>query len=766
MPLTGQAQKKLLSIFRAELPELIDIISQGLLRQEQTPDSPPENVDAWMRAAHNIKGAAHGIGISSIGDIAHGLETVFDSMRRGRLQPTTELVDLCLQTLEHIRSAMSAVVEDRPLNFDLPSVLLGLDRLLLTETRDDAQAWTSASEPIDAPVVSAPPVDALSNTPNQNERQATASVGTPPTSQGEREETVRVAVSKLDALSAMAEEMQITKIGLDDHMVMIRELRQHIGLLTNRQKKSWQSRRIANDNAPLALNAETSPFDVIFQNHSISGLTMEVRHIDRSLRARIGEMGDLIAALQEDLRKVRMVTVSALVPQLSLIVRTLGHDLGKHIDLVVNGEDTEIDRAVLDLLRSPLTHLLRNAVDHGIEAPPMRKECGKPEKGTLSLNIGRQGNHITVVLADDGCGIDEDVLVDAAIRKALLTEDEARRLNQRQILDLIFRPGFSTNEMITDISGRGFGLDVVRSTLQRMNGSIDVETQPGHGTIFTLRVPLTLTVEHALVVRVAGQNFALPVGAVERVMMVGKDNISDIEGGQVVQMDSQPLPLRSLASALMLEAGHFGDPSVLPVVVMSAGWHTVALSVDEIVGMQEIVIKPLPPPLDNLRGISGGTLTGRGSVILVLSPSDLVAAAIGTANQLFFEKDIAAKKTPRILVVDDSLTSRTLQKNILEYAQYEVETVADGVAGWEALHRSAFDLVVSDVDMPLMNGFELTEKIKQSDRFKSIPVIIVTSMAQDSHRQRGIAVGADAYVVKGQFETKLLLDLVRQLISE
>lgn len=751
----GPAQRRLLSIFRTELPEQLDTISEGLLRLEKQSCVQPGEVNACMRAAHNIKGAAHSVGITPIGDIAHRLESIFDGLRTGDLQPSAELVNLCLQALGQASAILDAFEKGQPPGFDIDSVLLRLDH---AQVPGDFKPWSAVPEPQPTePTRAEPPLPQPPGPASGDPPPAGAGAGDtpPPCLKQGAEDSVRVSVTKLESLMAIAEELQVARIRLEDRAETFKELRRRIASAAGLLDKAWRSDGGDHRDEGRSLCQE-----------AMKEVDKHVWRLGRDLRSQAGDMGDVIASLLDDLRKVRMVAVSTLVPELSRTARTLSHELGKRVTLEVTGGDTEADRAVLDLLRTPLMHLLRNAIDHGIERPEDRLAAGKAEIGRLALTIGLDGNQIAVVLEDDGRGIDLESLIRSAIAKSLVSEDEAARFDRQQALDLVFLPGFSTKQMISDISGRGFGLDIVRSAILRMNGTIDVATVSGQGCRFTFRVPLTLSAEHALVVRAAGQSFALPIYAVDRVVLLGRDAVRDVEAGQVVLVEDQPIPLRSLADALQLPQPARQETAGLPAVIMAADRHIVAMWVDEIVGTQEIVIKRLAPPLDGLPAISGGTLTGRGTIVLVLNPHDLVASAIGSRGRQVADEAVRdAVAVRHVLVVDDSLTSRALQKNILECAGYPVETAANGVDAWEALQRGAFDMVITDVDMPLMDGFELTEKIKGSQRFRNIPVIIVTSMAKDADRRRGIAVGADGYVVKGKFETKLLLDLVRQLMA-
>lgn len=736
----GQALRKLLDIFRTELREQLDIISDGLVRLEKRDPDQVADLNACMRAAHNVKGGAGSIGIPLLGDIAHRLESIFEALGKGTREPSSELVDLCFGALDQIREIMTAFQESRPPGIDVGRVLANLD-LALAPADGEPQ-------PI-APQTPPPPP----SPPVSQSARATSEPAAPPLAG--KGDSVRVAVAKLDALAATVEELQIAKMGIEDQGAMMRELRRRLEAAAELGEQTWRHAP-SRDTAQLQAQYRQAMNDVI----------LVARQMDRTLRSRIGGLSDLAAALQDATRSIRMVAVSTMVPQLVRMARDLGRDLGKRVDFQVEGEDTEMDRAVLDLLRDPLVHLIRNAVDHGIEIPEDRRAAAKPEIGRIHLGVDLRGDRIVVTLEDDGRGIDADLLVRTAIRKSLLTEEDGKRLGRSQVLDLIFQPGFSTRDMAGDVSGRGIGLDVVRANLLRMNGSVQVETHSGQGTTFTLHVPLTLTAEHALLVRVAAQSFALPINGVERVLHVAAEEIADIGGGQVVLLDDQPLPLRSLAAVLGLEASRTTSIRI-PIIVLSAGEWSVAFTVDEIVGFQEIVIKPLGALLTAVPNVIGGTLTGRGGVVLVLDPRDIAHSALraGGGGRPIKHEQGATVLPRRILVVDDSLTSRALQKNILECNGYRVETAAEGLAGWQAIQSGSFDLVITDVDMPVMDGFELTEKIKRSDRFKDTPVIIVTSLDKESDRQRGLAIGADAYVVKSQFDSRILIDITQQLIA-
>jgi len=443
---------------------------------------------------------------------------------------------------------------------------------------------------------------------------------------------------------------------------------------------------------------------------------------------------------------------------------------GKDVALTVEGGDVELDRSVLEWLKAPLVHLVTNAVGHGVEAPAARAEAGKPPAGRVKVTAALRGDQVEVVVDDDGGGLDAE-----ALRAAARSRGYDERADPRALADLIFQPGFSTAAAVTHVSGRGVGLDVVKSRVEGLLGTIGVETEPGRGTRFTLTVPLTLTALRALLVRAGGETFALGTAAVRRLTRVGPADLHPVGGRPTLVQGGRPIPLVTLAEALGLPAtpatapARPGDPppAKRPAVVVAAGDRLVAFLVDELVAEQEIIIKTLGPRVRRVRNLSGATILPSGRVALVLNAVSLVrdAMARGPAAAV---PDPAAARTPparrRLLVVDDSLTTRTLEQSILEAAGYEVATAVDGEDGWRVLNQRGADLLVTDVDMPRMDGFALCEAVRASPRFARLPVVLFSSRGDDGDKARGNEVGADAYIVKGTFDQKELLATVAQLL--
>lgn len=763
MKLDPDLLRQLVLTFQAELDEQSQAITDGLLALEKGVAGPAREkcLDAMFRAAHNIKGAARGVDVKAVAEIAHHLETLFSTLRREKSALGAPLIGLCLRSLDRMREAMAAFESQQALRFDLPALLDELNRGLAAPAGEQAPPAGPAGATPAAPAAMAVPA-----TPASEPEQPRSDAQLPAPEVGAARaggEVARIALRKLDQVSSLTEELLASKIEMEDHLAALRGLDDEARACA----RAWTqlAAELRPVDVPGAAGATSSPLATA--RAAILHLSAGSGRLYKQMRASSRRLGLISSALQGEVRMMRLVPVTSLLQPLARSVRDIAVELGKKVDYTVSGDGIEMDRPVLEGIKDPLVHLLRNAVDHGIEEPQQRLASGKPETGRLAVSVSALGSRIVMTIEDDGAGISVARIAAAAVKKKLMTAAEVQALTPAETLDLIFHPGFSSKEIITDISGRGVGLDVVLSNLRKLKGSVQVETTEGVGTRFILSLPLTLSTDHGLMVRVAGILFAIPTASVERVMEIKAAELIDVEASQAVVINGRAIAARELAAVLELAPSAPAAREKLPVVVIAKGRQSVALLVDEIVGEREIVIKRLQAPLLAVRNVAGGTLTGSGQVVMVLNPADLVGSALrlGSAPRVRGQRaGEAPAQAPRVLVVDDSITTRSLERNILESQGYQVTLAVDGQLGWEALQREEFDLVVTDVEMPVMNGFELAERIKTSEKYRAIPVVIVTSLASDADRRRGIAVGADAYIVKGQFETKVLLDVIHQLI--
>ena len=472
--------------------------------------------------------------------------------------------------------------------------------------------------------------------------------------------------------------------------------------------------------------------------------------------------------MQDQVQRLRMRPIGALFENLPRIVRDLARGAGKQVQFEMQGLETEVDRELLEGLKDPITHLLRNAIDHGIETPETRAAIGKTPQGRLSLRAVQQRDNILLEISDDGAGIDRAGLQQAVVSAGVHTAGEVSDLSEQETIDLIFLAGISTRQEATDLSGRGVGMDVVRSNLERLDGVIQVDTQPGAGTTFSMTLPIHFVTRQVLLVETGGQTFAIPTTAIDRVLQVEPSQIGRIDGRPAIHQDGRLLSLLSLARVLELPPGK--DPlspsQAHTVLVIRSAEKRFAFEVDKTLATLDVVIRGLGGQLRSVRNVAGATILGSGKLVIYLDVASLLKTAQGSLAQAavsLVEK--SDKQISKLLVVDDSITTRTLEKNILENAGYRVWVAADGVEAWALVQRERLDAVVADVDMPKMDGIQLTQKIKGHQRWSELPVILVTSLNSPQDKIRGLEAGADAYLVKSGFDQTLLLETIERFIG-
>jgi len=474
--------------------------------------------------------------------------------------------------------------------------------------------------------------------------------------------------------------------------------------------------------------------------------------------------------LLHDVKEMHLLPFSSLLEVFPRFTREFARDQAKEAELAIQGGEIEIDRRILEEMKGPLIHMLRNCIDHGIEKPAVRERNRKPPHGTITIAISQKDSgKVEILVADDGAGIDVAKVKSAARKVGIVSAEEAERLGEQEALALTFRSGVSTNPIITDISGRGLGLAIVREKVERLGGAITVESHPDVGTSFRMVVPLTLATFRGILVRAGDHLFVIPAISVERVARATQEEIRTVENRETIPLDGQPVSLVWLSDVLELpRKGAAGKPvDNAQVVVLSLGLTRVAFRVEEILGEQEVLVKALGPQLARVRNVAGASVLGTGQVVPVLNVSDLMRSTTKQAGvpiaPVAAEQSADVKKQS-ILVVEDSITSRTLLKNILEAAGYTVTTAVDGIDAYTTLKTGAFDLVVSDVEMPRMDGFDLTAKVRADKQLAELPIVLVTALETRDHRERGIDAGANAYIIKSSFDQSNLLEVIGRLI--
>jgi two-component system chemotaxis sensor kinase CheA len=578
---------------------------------------------------------------------------------------------------------------------------------------------------------------------------------------------VRIAAEKLDALLGRNGELLVARRRLPPRTEELAAL----GESVSRWRGEWQAVE-----KPLAALAEqdgaAAADQALLRRASLvlKGQGQRLRRLEKDLErltaALVGDsrLIDQVAdALDDEVRRARMLPFAEACQGLARMVEDLAVASGKAVDLVLGGGDVELDRSVLEGLKDPLRHLLRNAVDHGAEPPAQRSAAGKPARARVTVDAVLRGAQVEVVVADDGRGLDLDALRQQARKKGLpepADDHEAARL--------VFHPGLSTSRLITDVSGRGIGLDVVKSQVEALHGTVDVTFTPGQGTRFTLAVPLTLTTLRAVLVGAGGQTFAFVGTSVEKLVRIDPAQVRSVQGREVLSLGGAPLPVVSLLDVLGRGAAETGPArGKMPAVVLTTGHRHMIVVVDELLAEQEIVVKGLGARIRRVPHVAAATILPSGRIALVLNAANLMRTALARspAAGLAPRNGVAeGEARKRILIAEDSLTTRTLEKTILEAAGYEVEAVGDGEAAWNHLQQHGADLLVSDVEMPGLDGFTLTQAVRGSKRFHDLPVVLVTGHDRDEDRAHGLEAGANAYLVKSAFDQRNLLETIAQLL--
>ncbi|MBZ0135261.1 MAG: response regulator, partial [Planctomycetes bacterium] len=601
----------------------------------------------------------------------------------------------------------------------------------------------------------------------------------PPAAIGAVSGTVRISTTKLDAVMRQVEELLSPRLAARQRALELRDTAATVAAWKKTRAQIQPALRRVERSAARAGAVDGSAhrrkellkvLEYLDGEHLFIAMIEErLAKLNKSAARDQRTLAGMSDSLLHDVKEMQLLPFASLLDILPRLARELAREQGKEVELIVHGSEIEIDRRMLEELKDPFTHLLRNAIDHGIETPEMRAAGGKPPHGAITLAVSQHdGGKVEVRVADDGTGIDAGRVKAAATKLGVVSAEEAERLDDDDAVALAFRSGVTTSPIITDVSGRGLGLAIVREKVERLGGSISVESHPGAGTAFHLVLPLSLVTFRGVLVRAGERLCVIPAAGVERVARVAIQDIRTVENRETIVLDGQVASLVDLGDVLEMPRPASREAvAYAPVVVLGQNEARVAFRVGEILGEQEILVKTLGPQLARVRNVAGASMLGTGQVVPVLNVADLLKSAVrnvpaplapATAEQ----PAPGAKRA--ILVVEDSITSRSLLKNILESANYAVTTAVDGMDAYTTLKTAAFDLVVSDVDMPRMDGFDLTAKVRADKHLSELPVVLVTALESREHRERGIDVGANAYIVKSSFDQSNLLEVVQRLI--
>ena len=742
-------------LFRVEVENQAQVLTAGLLALERDPAA-AEHLEATMRAAHSLKGAARIVGLDAGVNVAHAMEDCFVAAQQGRLTLHQGRIDLLLRGV------------------DL------LTRIAQTPEADAAQ-WAGgkkaevdeflaalANAPDESPAAAAPaPDEEEKQAPVSSPVEAAATVTPAVAATGARETSdrvLRVTAENLNRLLGLASESLVESRWLKPFAEsLLRLKRLHYDLSRTLDGLREASAGQALGEAAQAAQAEAQR-RMLECHQFLAQRLAELEMFDR-------RSTNLAHRLYDEALAVRMRPFADGIQGFPRMVRDVSRALNKQVKLEIVGEATQVDRDILEKLEAPLGHLLRNAIDHGIESPDGRRAAGKPAEGVVRLEARHSAGTLQIIVSDDGHGIHLDRLREKVVARNLTNAETAQKLSEAELLEFLFLPGFTMKETVTEISGRGVGLDVVQNMVKQVRGTVRVSSQPGKGTRFQLQLPLTLSVVRTLLAEISGEPYAFPLAYIVRTLKLAKEKIELLEGRQHFNFEGRQIGL--VAAHQVLEGG---EPKLageeLPVIVVGDQSGAYALVVDRFLGERELVVQPLDPRLGKIKDIAAAALMEDGAPVLIVDVEDMVRSVekLISGGRLSKVRGATAagetKQRKRVLVVDDSLTVRELERKLLASRGYEVEIAVDGMDGWNAVRTGHFNLVVTDIDMPRMDGIELVTLIKKDPNTKALPVMIVSYKDREEDRRRGLDAGADYYLTKGSFHDETLLQAVIDLIGE
>jgi chemosensory pili system protein ChpA (sensor histidine kinase/response regulator) len=793
-PTAEEPSPELLEVFATEAEDHLRTIGKMLPALERQPGD-KECLQEIRRSAHTLKGSAALVGLHQLTQLAHRMEDLLDQLYEGGRAVTPDAIQLLYASA----GALEDLAAGKPVGGSLTEIYGRYKALLGAAAPAGLEEEPSAAK-APRPEGALPEAGeaAASKTPATQTREAAASPLKPA-------QFLRVPLERLDELVKLFSELIISRTAFEQRLADLARQVEELRLSNERMRRvagkleteyevsALGGGRLAavpdpagrvNRLAPLTTTThdfDELEFDRYTEFHLLS---RELSESATDLQTVGNELGNLVSEfdgyvnrqarlsseIQDKLMRVRMVPLATLANRLDRAVRTVAQVQGKQVELRLDGEDTYLDKSVLEEMADPLLHLLRNAVDHGIEAPAVRAQRGKPARGTIRVRAFQEGTQVVIQSSDDGAGVDPGAVRAVAVAKGFVTSADAERMTDGELLSLIFLPGFSTAREVSEVSGRGVGLDIVKARVHKLKGTLAVDSQPGRGTTFTIRLPTSLAIMRALLVRAHHQTLAVPLDAVSQILRINREDIERVGGDSVIRLDGRVYPQVSLGKAL-----HFKQPAEEPsprppALIVSAEDKQVVLVVDELIGGREVVLKNLGSHVRRLHGVLGATLMGDGRVVLIVNPADLLrepARARAPERRPPEPLGTRDRESLTVMVVDDSPSVRRVVSTLVRNAGWQAVTAKDGLDAMEILGRSAAppDVVLVDVEMPRMDGYELVATLKGQEAYRHLPVVFITSRAGQKHRRKALDLGASAYVTK-PYQDAALLKLIRELARE
>ena len=777
--------KEIMEDFLIEAFELIEQIDHDLVELEANPED-LELLNRIFRVAHTVKGSSSFLNFDVLTELTHHMEDVLNKARKGELKITPDIMDVVLESVDMMKGLLESIRDngsDAAAGIDIKNICASLTQISEGEAPSAAAEAPAAPapEPVKEPEPAAPAEEAapevsdaelsklsdseveaeierLLKVRKAEDQARRASKGIAPKSPEEiapaasaapapapkpapsRERDADKKVPAASSSSAVAQEQTIrVEVKRLDHLMNL------IGELV------------------LGKNRLLKIYDDVEERYEGEKFLEELNQVVSSLSL-------VTTDIQLAVMKTRMLPIAKVFNKFPRMIRDLSRDLGKQIDLEISGEETELDKSIVEEIGDPLVHIIRNSCDHGIEDPETRKAMGKPEKGLVQLKAYNEGNHIVVEIVDDGKGLDADMLKSKSIEKGIITEREADAMSEKEAFGLIFRPGFSTAAKVTNVSGRGVGMDVVKTNIEKLNGIIDIESEVGKGTVMKLKIPLTLAIIQSLLVGTQEEFYAIPLASVLETVRVPIDDIYTIDGKNVLRLRDEVLSLVRLADVFGVEKVFDGGDHTY-VVIIGVAEAKLGIIVDTLVGQEEIVIKSMGDYLQNIPGIAGATIRGDGRVTLIIDVGAMMEMAkdIKVDIRAEIEDSTKAKEKPsdyKVLIVDDSKMDRTIMQKALEPTGVTIIEATNGVEALNVIKSGehSFDAILIDIEMPRMDGYTLAGEIRKYSKYRNLPLIAVTSRTSKTDRLRGVEVGMTEYITK-PYSAEYLENVVRKNIK-
>ena len=783
---------ELIEAFTLEAEDHLRHVGLLLTQLEKTPGN-KEMLQSIRRSVHTLKGAASTVGFPAITELSHGMEDLLDLAYEGQLQLTPDHLSLLFRSTDALEDLLTHSAD--------PVELEALHKQYRQWSSDSPQ---SRREPDFSGLLGTETIIDLSEMrPSALAEMAAGGETAVSNRTGQPEEMVRVPLERLNDLIRLASELVIGRSAFEQRMgdmLHIAEEMQpgieRLRRISTRLETQYEVVALANGRSrPSSItfpgrNGDTNPASALTQefddleldrytefhllSRELSEATSDIRVVNNELTHLITDFDSILnsqsrltSELQDKLMRTRMVPLASLTTRFHRAVRVVARKQAKLVDLVLEGEEIELDKKVLEDIADPLLHILRNAVDHGIEPPALRQVIGKPQRGQIRIRAYYEGSQVVVQIRDDGTGLEPQLLRNKAVEGGYITEHEATLLTDRDLYRLVFIPGFSTADEIDEVSGRGVGLDILRANVQKLKGTVTLDSEPGRYTLFTIRLPMTLAVTRALLVRSNHETFALPLNSVTQISRMDRSEISKVGKEPVVRIGGTVYPVVRLGELLNLPQPADESSKRMSVLVVNTGEKRVAMVVDEVLDGREIVVKPLGNHLRRVYGITGATLMGDGSVVLILNPTEILNPAGEEETAVWEPKTAAAprrKESLNILIVDDSVSVRRVVSSLIRSAGWQTLAAKDGIEALEVIQSLTQlpDAILLDIEMPRMDGYELTATLRANPSYRDIPIIMLTSRAGDKHRQKAMDLGVSGYLVK-PYTDDVLLETVRRL---